>query len=62
MSLMTILVLLALAATVYSLISGISAMAMRGEVGHHNSDEWMFRRVGFQALAVALLVIAMAVG
>ncbi|MFO1286951.1 MAG: twin transmembrane helix small protein [Rubrivivax sp.] len=62
MSLMTILVLLALAATVYSLISGISAMATRGEVGHHNSDEWMFRRVGFQALAVALLVIAMAVG
>lgn len=62
MSLMTILILLALAATVYSLISGISAMATQGQVGHHSSDEWMFRRVGFQALAVALLVIAMAVG
>lgn len=61
MSVMTILIFLALAATVFSLISGISAMAAHGEVGHHTSNQWMFRRVGFQALTVLLLIVAMVV-
>jgi membrane protein implicated in regulation of membrane protease activity len=59
MTVMTILIILALAATVFSLISGISAMATHAEVGRHSSNEWMFRRVGFQALAVVLLILAM---
>ena len=62
MSVMTVFVLLALAATVFSLAAGISAMATHGEVGHHSSNEWMFRRVGFQALTVVLLVLAMVLG
>jgi hypothetical protein len=62
MSVMTILIFLALAATVFSLTSGISAMAAHGEVQHRTSNQWMFRRVGFQALAVVLLIVAMVVG
>jgi membrane protein implicated in regulation of membrane protease activity len=62
MNAMTILIFLALAATVFSLISGITAMATHGEVGHHGSNDWMFRRVGFQALAVVLLIVAMLLG
>lgn len=59
MSPLTIVILLALAATVYSLVCGITAMATRTEVGHHDSNGWMFRRVGFQALTVVLLIVAM---
>lgn len=59
MDLITILIFLALAATVFSLISGVTAMATHGEVAHHDSNWWMFRRVGFQALAVVLLIVAM---
>lgn len=62
MSVMTILIILALAATIFSLVAGVSAMVRQGEVAHHSSDDWMFRRVGFQALTVVLLVLAMVVG
>lgn len=61
MSVMTLLVLLALAATAFCLVSGICAMATHGEVGHRSSNAWMFRRVGFQAVALLLLILAMAV-
>ena len=37
MSILTLLILLAAAATVVSLVPGISAMANGGEVGHRNS-------------------------
>jgi|JRYJ01.1.fsa_nt_gb hypothetical protein len=62
MSVMTVFILLALAATLVSLAAGVGAMATHGEVGHRDSNAWMFRRVAFQALAVALLVLAMWVG
>ncbi|MBI5718878.1 MAG: twin transmembrane helix small protein [Burkholderiales bacterium] len=62
MNALTILIILALAATIFSLVAGVSAMATHGEVGHHSSNDWMFRRVGFQALTVVLLVLAMIVG
>lgn len=62
MNTMTVLILLALAATVFSLAAGISTMATHGEVAHHGSDDWMFRRVGFQALAIVLLLVAMFIG
>jgi Zn-dependent protease len=62
MSLMTLLVVLALAATVYSLIRGVSSMAVDKPVGQRSSVQWMFARVGFQALAVALLLAALLVG
>jgi hypothetical protein len=58
MTLMTIAIILTVLATVYSLIGGVAAMVSGGEAGHRTSEQWMIRRVGFQALAVTLLVIA----
>jgi len=59
MSMITALVLAALLATVGSLIAGITSMATDSEVGHLNSVQWMARRVGFQALALLLIVLAL---
>ena len=59
MSMMTALVLAALIATVGSLVAGITSMATDSEVGHLNSVQWMGRRVGFQALALLLIVLAL---
>jgi hypothetical protein len=56
---MTVLVLAALLATVGSLVAGISSMATDGEVGHLRSEQWMLRRVEFQALALLLIAIAL---
>ena len=58
MNLVTILLVVALLATLYSFIGGVASMATGHEVGHHSSEDWMLMRVGFQALAV-LLVIAL---
>ena len=60
MSLWTIFILLALAATIYSLICGIASMAVNGEVGHTPGEQWMWRRVGFQAVTAALVLVAIA--
>lgn len=59
MSMMTVLILLAIAGVVASLVSGIATMAHHGPVGHHSGEQWMFRRVGFQALALALILLAL---
>ena len=58
MSLMTIAIVVTVLATIYSLIGGVAAMVAGGEAGHRSSEQWMIRRVAFQALAVLLLVIA----
>ncbi|HET7527658.1 MAG TPA: HIG1 domain-containing protein [Burkholderiaceae bacterium] len=58
MSLMTIAIVLTLLATIYSLIGGLSSMVAGGEAGHRTSEQWMIRRVAFQALALVLLAIA----
>jgi membrane protein implicated in regulation of membrane protease activity len=58
MSVLGIAILLAVLATVYSLASGVSAMATGGEVGHRNSEQWMWRRVLFQAVTLMLVVFA----
>lgn len=60
MSLLTIAILVALLAVVYSLIGGVSSMVAGHEVGHHTSEQWMLMRIGFQGLAVVLLLIAFA--
>jgi len=59
MNMMTALILAALFATVGSLVAGITSMATNGEVGHLRSEQWMGRRVGFQALALLLIVLAL---
>ncbi len=53
MDVMTMLILLALAATVFALVSGVTTMATHHDVGRHDGNGWMFRRVAFQALGDA---------
>jgi hypothetical protein len=59
MNLSTMLVLAALAATVWSLASGIGSMAVKGEVLHLSSMQWMFVRVALQAVALLMIVGAL---
>jgi hypothetical protein len=59
MSMITVMVLAALLATIGSLAAGITSMATNGEVGHQRSEQWMGWRVGFQAVALLFIVIAL---
>ncbi len=59
MNMFTVLVFAAVALTLISLATGILAMITNGEVGHYGSGHWMSWRVGFQALAVAMVLMAM---
>ena len=59
MSMMTALVLAAMLATIGSLVAGITSMATDSDVGHVKSVQWMGRRVGFQALALLLMLLVL---
>ena len=59
MNMLTLFVVVAAAAAIVSLISGISAMVHNGEVGHRTSAEWMTWRVAFQAAAFVLILLAL---
>jgi hypothetical protein len=59
MDMMTAFALVALAATVFSLVGGISSMAVDGEVGHLRSEQWMVARVLAQAVAVLFVVFVL---
>lgn len=61
MMLLNILILAALLATVAALAGGIVSMAHGGEYDRRHSYQFMFARVGFQGLALVLLVIALLV-
>ena len=58
MDLMTLLVIVAMVATLGALVAGLSAMATGSEVGHRASIEWMAWRVGLQGLAFLLVLLA----
>ncbi|MHB8667252.1 MAG: twin transmembrane helix small protein [Burkholderiales bacterium] len=58
MNFFTVVVLAAMLATVFALISGITSMASDGEVGHADSGRWMTRRVAFQAIAFLLVLVS----
>jgi len=62
MSFLTVVVLAAMLATVVSLISGISSMAVNHDIGHIDSAHWMEWRVTFQAIAFVLILFAIYVG
>lgn len=57
MYLVTVVLVVALIATLFSLIGGVSSMVAHGETGHHTSEQWMIMRVAFQALAVAMILL-----
>ena len=58
MSLMTGLILVAMLGVAASLILGVSTMAKHKEIGHHTGEQWMFMRIGFQAVALILMGLA----
>ncbi|HRP29292.1 MAG TPA: HIG1 domain-containing protein [Burkholderiaceae bacterium] len=62
MNIMTFFVVLAASCVLVSLVLGISAMVHHGNVGHRSSDQWMSARVGFQGLALALILVALLTG
>ena len=61
MNLLTILIILSLIAAIVSLGWGISSMAHGGEFDSKHSADFMGARVGFQGLAVVLIVLALIV-
>lgn len=59
--LLLILLLLAMAAVVYVLVRGVIAMASGKDVTGEQSQMWMRRRVLFQAVAIILVILILAV-
>lgn len=59
MRLLTVLILLALAGTVVSLILGVISMERGGEYDRVHGTRYMAARVGFQGLTLVLLLIAL---
>lgn len=56
MNTMTVLVVAGMALTIMALIQGIASMAHGGASDQARSHFLMFRRVGWQALTVAILL------
>jgi hypothetical protein len=59
-ALVTLLVL-AMAATAYVLVRGVMLMASGKDVTGEQSQQWMRRRVLFQAVAIVLVVLILVV-
>jgi len=59
MNLITLILVVALIATVVSLVGGMTSMVGHGQAGHRTSEQWMIMRVAFQALAVAMILLLM---
>lgn len=59
MAVLTALIILALVATIVSLGWGVVSMAHGGDYDTKHSTQLMGARVGFQGLAIVLLLIAL---
>lgn len=59
MDLLTLFILVAALLTAVSLFNGVTSMAHGGEADAHQSHWLMFKRVGWQALAVLFLMFAL---
>ncbi len=57
MSLLTTVVMLALLATVVTLLWGVGSMAMGGSYDDKHSEQIMFTRIGIQGFAVIMLLV-----
>ncbi len=62
MKIITILVLMALIATVVSMVAGIGSMAKGGEYDNKHSGQFMNARILFQGIAALLLIMALFAG
>ena len=58
MNFLPLIVILALIAAVAALIWGVSSMAHGGSYDREHSEQIMFTRIGVQAVAFVLIVIA----
>ncbi len=58
MNFLTLMVILALVFAVAALIWGVSSMARGGSYDREHSEQIMFTRIGVQAVAFVLIVIA----
>ncbi len=58
MSLLTVTVVLALVATIVTLAWGLGSMAMGGSYDEKHSEQLMFTRIGIQAFAFVMLLLA----
>jgi hypothetical protein len=56
-----ILLILAMAATVYVLVRGVMAMASGKDLTGEQSQKWMQRRVLFQAVAIVFVILILIV-
>lgn len=57
MNILTLLVAVAVLATLYSMAAGIISMAAGHEVGHRTSEQWMVWRVVAQGSALLLILL-----
>lgn len=62
MSLINLLVIAALIATVVTLVLGLRSMSIGGDYDLEHSEKFMWERVGLQALVIVLLLIAAVLG
>ncbi len=60
-TLLLILLLAAMAATAYVLVRGVMNMASGKDLSGERSQQWMRRRVLFQAVAIVLVVLILVV-
>ena len=56
-----ILLVLAMAGTLYVLVRGVMAMASGKDVTGEQSQKWMQRRVLFQAVAIVVVILILLV-
>jgi hypothetical protein len=52
-----ILLVAAMAATAYVLVRGVMSMAQGKEMSGEQQQQWMRKRVQFQALAIVLVIV-----
>ena len=62
MKIITVLIILALIATVVSMVVGVGSMAKGGAYDDKHSGQFMNARVIFQAIAAMLLIVALFAG
>ncbi len=59
MSILTILIVLAMLATLGVLVMGVGSMAHGGKYDDEHSQQFMYARVGLQGVTFILLVVAL---
>lgn len=59
MTILTVLVIAGLIATVVALLSGIVSMARGGDFDRRHSHEFMYARVGLQGITLVLVLISL---